>query len=72
MFSLQNFFKSVNKIDISNILLISILPLSLITRSLVINILTILIAIIFLITLLKEKNYFFLHDKHLDLENLLF
>jgi O-antigen ligase len=63
MFSLQNFFKSENKIDISNILLISILPLSLITRSLVINFLTILIAIIFLIMLLKEKKYFFLHDK---------
>jgi O-antigen ligase len=63
MSSLQNFFKNVNKIDIINIFLISILPLSLVTRSLVINIFTILIVIIFLITLLKEKNYFFLHDK---------
>ena len=63
MSSLQNFFKNVIKIDIINIFLISILPLSLVTRSLVINIFTILIVIIFLITLLKEKNYFFLHDK---------
>jgi O-antigen ligase len=60
---LQNYFKNVNKIDIINIFLISMLPLSLVSRSLVINILTILIAIIFLITILKEKNYFFLHDK---------
>jgi len=60
---LQNYFKNVNKIDIINIFLISILPLSLVSRSLVINILTILIAIIFLITILKEKNYFFLYDK---------
>jgi hypothetical protein len=63
MFDLQNYLKNVNKIDIINIFLISILPLSLVTRSLVINILTILIAIIFLITILKERNYFFLHDK---------
>jgi O-antigen ligase len=60
---LQNYFKNVNKIDIINIFLISMLPLSLVSRSLVINILTILIAIIFLITILKEKNYFFIHDK---------
>ena len=63
MSSLQNYFKNVNKIDIINIFLISMLPLSLVSRSLVINILTILIAILFLITILKEKNYFFLHDK---------
>ena len=63
MSSLQNYLKNANKIDILNVFLISILPLSLVTRSLVINILTILIAIIFLITLLKEKKYFFLHDK---------
>lgn len=63
MSDLQNYFKNANKIDITSILLISILPLSLVTRSLVINILTILVAIIFLITLLKEKKYFFLHDK---------
>ena len=60
---LQNYFKNVNKIDIINIFLISMLPLSLVSRSLVINILTISISIIFLITILKEKNYFFLHDK---------
>ena len=63
MSDLQNYFKNVNKIDITNIFLISILPLSLVTRSLMINILTILVAIIFLITLLKEKKFFFLHDK---------
>lgn len=61
--NVKNYFKNVNKIDITNIFLISILPLSLVTRSLVINIVTILIAIIFLITLFKEKKYFFLHDK---------
>ena len=59
----RNFFKDIKKIDIINIFLISILPLSLITRSLLINILTILIAIIFLVTVLKEKKYFFLRDK---------
>ena len=63
MSDLQNYFKNVNKIDITNIFLISILPLSLVTRSLMINILTILVTIIFLITLLKEKKFFFLHDK---------
>lgn len=63
MSDIQNYFKNANTIDIINIFLISILPLSLVTRSLAINILTILIAIIFLITLSKEKNYFFLHDK---------
>ena len=59
----QNFFKEVKKIDITNIFLISILPLSLITRSLFINILTLLVAIIFLITIVREKKLFFLNDK---------
>ena len=63
MLYLQNFFKDIKKFDITNIFLISILPLSMVTRSLAINILAILIAIIFLITLFKEKNYIFLHDK---------
>jgi len=66
MSDIQNYFKNANTIDIINIFLISILPLSLVTRSLAINILTILIAIIFLITLSKEKNYFFLHDKSIE------
>jgi O-antigen ligase len=59
----QNFFKDVKKIDITNIFLISILPLSLVTRSLFINILTLLVAIIFLITIVREKKLFFLNDK---------
>ena len=63
MSNLQNYLKNLNKIDLINIFLISILPLSLVTRSLVINILTILIAILFAIALLREKNYLFLHDK---------
>ena len=63
MLSYQNFFKGVKKIDVTNIFLISILPLSLVTRSLFINILTLLVAIIFLITIVKEKKFFFLNDK---------
>ena len=63
MIYLQNFFKDVKKIDITNIFLISILPLSLVSRSLLINILTILISIIFLITIIREKKLFFFHDK---------
>jgi len=63
MIYLQNFFKDVKKIDITNIFLISILPLSLVTRSLFINILTLLVAIIFLITIVREKKLFFLNDK---------
>ena len=60
---LQKFFRDIKKIDITNIFLISILPLSLVTRSLLINILTILISIIFLVTIVREKKLFFLHDK---------
>jgi O-antigen ligase len=63
MSDFQNYFKNASKIDITNIFLISILPLSLVTRSLVINILTVLITIIFLISILREKKLFFLHNK---------
>jgi len=63
MLYLQNFFKDIKKIDITNIFLISILPLSLVSRSLLINVLTILITIIFLITIIREKKLFFFHDK---------
>jgi O-antigen ligase len=63
MFDFPNFFKNIKKIEIINILLISILPLSLVIGSLLINTLIISIVILFLITIIREKKLFFLHDK---------
>ena len=56
---IKKIFYNEKKINIVNILLISLLPLALITRSVVINVFTVLIAATFLITLINEKKFFF-------------
>ena len=60
---IKKIFYNEKKINIINILLISLLPFALITRSAVINIFTVLITVTFLITLINERKIFFLNDK---------
>ena len=60
---IKKIFYNEKKINIVNILLISLLPFALITRSAIINIFTVLITTTFLITLINERKIFFLNDK---------
>ena len=63
MQDIKKIFYNEKKINIVNILLISLLPFVLITRSAIINIFTVLIATTFLTTLINERKIFFLNDK---------
>ena len=58
MFAIKNHFINEKKIDVLNILFISVLPFVLVTRSAFINILTIVISLIFLFKIIQEKKNF--------------
>ena len=62
MLAVKSAFQNV-KLNILNILLISLLPVSLISRSAIINIHTLLISLIFLFILIREKKLFFINNK---------
>jgi O-antigen ligase len=62
MLAVNSAFQNV-KLNILNILLISLLPVSLISRSAIINIHTLLISLIFLFILIREKKLFFINNK---------
>lgn len=63
MFGIKNYFINEKKIDVLNILFISVLPLVLVTRSAFINILTIIISLIFLFKIIHEKENLVIEKK---------
>jgi O-antigen ligase len=63
MFAIKNYFINEKKIDVINILFISVLPFVLVTRSAFINILTILISLIFLFKIIQKKKNFVIEKK---------